>query len=806
MEQSKGSKLVAIMSIDIGDGRIGKIAVRQDDDVEKLAIDFCEIYQLPKDKVSHRLAEHIHKTLSEKFVVRNLYECHEEQHNLAERSIQTPSKGIISMPGSEHDSDLTESATDERESTLRAHCDRDVMHEDGSYYHFGNPTTRQRDSLSVLKDIELMNQSAYKKEIRSIENKGKIGYSVLSPTEYLRVGNRLYDSGMKLIEKKRELCESARNRWLQSRQSRKCSGPESSEFQHLYTPRPRSAPKERVSRSEGDEGLKANATRSSSSQGEKLSHDSSESSCMTMNQARHAIEQDLHLENDPGPQQMWLYQEVKRRMTSLEESIHLKQKQQLEKEKEWKQKSVKCKSFHGNSTNSNPSYLDGNSVFNRLYDEAEILRKKRETETCRHDEIELKKVFERESQFVKGLQLDPFQPDIGRKARQLKRDKWDRRLELLIKTKKVEEEQNQIKQLTQELKDCTFKPKITESKRSTKTREGNIHEHLYEEAFNKKPNHSLDWQFESGLKTPTKKLSREKEQAMIARLQSPYQLDFTKLSRDESSTCDKTRIRDERSQERKISLSEAQRIGEKHHSVYKESERRKAYMMAERDRQMDETRNAAKSCRGSKRIVESAKEQHLRYIFAALDRDGDGLVTLPTLPVQARSQAKLLGDEETAAIIMPVLLKCAEFSDRPISFEQFKNACFAEFKTPLSNGFSPWHVIFGITSLKKSNGKPGLVFETAGDDSCSEITENQSAFSDAMSLNTFIDERVSVTSHDQNESPERMVKELKEGPNDFYEKSIQRQRIRDAVLAELREMKEREDLKECTFKPNIRSG
>ena len=209
-----------------------------------------------------------------------------------------------------------------------------------------------------------------------------------------------------------------------------------------------------------------------------------------------------------------LYQEVKRRMTSLEQSIQLKQKQQAGQEKEFKQKSSKCKSDPSNSAHSLSSFPDNSSIFNRLYEEAETLRRKRENEIFRHDEDKLKKVLERESQFVKGLQLDPFQPDIGLKARQLKRDNWDRRLENLMKSKKVEEEQNQIKHLTEELKECTFKPKISDCKRilSARTHEGNVHEHLYEEAFSKKPCQSYVWESESSLKTPTKKLSREQEQ------------------------------------------------------------------------------------------------------------------------------------------------------------------------------------------------------------------------------------------------------------------------------------------------------
>ena len=78
---------------------------------------------------------------------------------------------------------------------------------------------------------------------------------------------------------------------------------------------------------------------------------------------------------------------------------------------------------------------------------------------------------------------------------------------------------------------------------------------------------------------------------MVSRLQSPYQLDLKLLSRDESITSDpkglsatiskhlwspdyssgQTRIKGEGSQEKKISIWEAQRIGEKHFSVYKVS-------------------------------------------------------------------------------------------------------------------------------------------------------------------------------------------------------------------------------------------
>ena len=220
MEKIKYSKVVAIMSIDIGDGRIGKIAVRRNDDVEKLAIDFCETYQLSKTKVAQKLAEHIEKTLANSFGVRNMNVMDKVKQSF-EQEIPATLKGTSSTPENYHPLEPIEYSTEDYDYMPRMHCDREVLSEDGSFFHWESQSTKQRNNLSVLKDLKLMNHTAHNKELMSIENRGKIGYSVLGPSEYLRVGNRLYDNGMKLIEKKRELCESARNRWLQCRQSRK---------------------------------------------------------------------------------------------------------------------------------------------------------------------------------------------------------------------------------------------------------------------------------------------------------------------------------------------------------------------------------------------------------------------------------------------------------------------------------------------------------------------------------------------------------------------------------------------------------
>jgi len=59
-------KPALIMNIDIGDGRTGRLNIREGDDCDELAARFCQIHNLPAHFVLKQLSQHISRSMTAK--------------------------------------------------------------------------------------------------------------------------------------------------------------------------------------------------------------------------------------------------------------------------------------------------------------------------------------------------------------------------------------------------------------------------------------------------------------------------------------------------------------------------------------------------------------------------------------------------------------------------------------------------------------------------------------------------------------------------------------------------------------------
>eukprot|EP00961_Rhodomonas_salina_P160651 2163225-Rhodomonas_salina.1 len=73
------------------------------------------------------------------------------------------------------------------------------------------------------------------------------------------------------------------------------------------------------------------------------------------------------------------------------------------------------------------------------------------------------------------------------------------------------------------------------------------------------------------------------------------------------------------------------------------------------ERRFDELATKAKTCTGSKRMMDKKKDEHLRALFMVLDRNNQGEIPAPAHPVQVLTLKNYFADAAVAELVVGVL-------------------------------------------------------------------------------------------------------------------------------------------------------
>jgi hypothetical protein len=128
--------------------------------------------------------------------------------------------------------------------------------------------------------------------------------------------------------------------------------------------------------------------------------------------------------------------------------------------------------------------------------------------------LESEALLERQSKFMPGRKVKPFQPDLPKFARSLRRDEaWVDRVDVLVVQRKQQEEANQLAAELHELSQCTFCPAISkfasQHKRDSKGHLS-VHNALFEQARTSREKNIVP----TSPPQVTKKISREEEEVV----------------------------------------------------------------------------------------------------------------------------------------------------------------------------------------------------------------------------------------------------------------------------------------------------
>jgi len=151
-------------------------------------------------------------------------------------------------------------------------------------------------------------------------------------------------------------------------------------------------------------------------------------------------------------------------------------------------------------------------VFERLYEQGvERVQERQRLHAERLKNLEREALLARQSKFIPGQKVKPFEPDLPKSARAIKRgEAWVDRIDTLVEQKRQQEEANQIAAELKELSQCTFRPEISKfASQHKRDLKGNvsIHDALFEEA---KESREKSPSFQTCL-IATKKVSKEEE-------------------------------------------------------------------------------------------------------------------------------------------------------------------------------------------------------------------------------------------------------------------------------------------------------
>jgi hypothetical protein len=182
-----------------------------------------------------------------------------------------------------------------------------------------------------------------------------------------------------------------------------------------------------------------------------------------------------------------LFQESRVKMTELQEKEEAKRKEQEEQDRQSTRRSRLISARSEELLAESGKDSGAGCIFDKLYEEGiekgkVIKRLHKEKEQAREAEA----LRERESVFMPGKMVKPFQPDLGKAARAIKRDTaWEDRIDSLVQQKRQQDEANKLEAELYELSKCTFCPQISKFAAQHKRdlpESNSIHDALYEDA------------------------------------------------------------------------------------------------------------------------------------------------------------------------------------------------------------------------------------------------------------------------------------------------------------------------------------
>ena len=181
-----------------------------------------------------------------------------------------------------------------------------------------------------------------------------------------------------------------------------------------------------------------------------------------------------------------LYQESRVKMNELQEKEEARRKEQEKHDREATRKR-RILSARSEELLAEKECDSEEDIFDKLYEEGV---KKCEDRQRLHEENlkqrEVEALRARDSKFMPGRKVKPFQPDLGKAARSLTRDDaWEDRVENLVQQKRQQEEANRLEAELNELSKCTFCPQISKfANQYQRDLKGSVsvHEALFEDA------------------------------------------------------------------------------------------------------------------------------------------------------------------------------------------------------------------------------------------------------------------------------------------------------------------------------------
>lgn len=207
-----------------------------------------------------------------------------------------------------------------------------------------------------------------------------------------------------------------------------------------------------------------------------------------------------------------LYQESRVKMNELQEKEEARRKAQEEQDREATRRR-RILSARSEELLAEKEHDSEEDIFDKLYEDG--IKKGEDRQRLHEEKLkqrEVEALRARDSKFMPGRKVKPFQPDLGKAARSLTRDDaWEDRVENLIQQKRQQEEAYKLEAELNELSKCTFCPQIskfaTQYERDLKG-SVSLHEALFEQA--------KDWRVKKQSPRPSpiiaKKVSRKEEE------------------------------------------------------------------------------------------------------------------------------------------------------------------------------------------------------------------------------------------------------------------------------------------------------
>ena len=181
-----------------------------------------------------------------------------------------------------------------------------------------------------------------------------------------------------------------------------------------------------------------------------------------------------------------LYRECRLKMSELQEKAEAKRKQDEEEDKlsTRRRRLISARSEELLAQKESSASAD---VFDKLYEDGvEKIEERQRLHEEKMKAREAEALRARESFFLRGKKVPPFQPDLSKTARAFTRDEpWEDRINSIVEQKKQQEEANRLEKELFELSECTFCPQISrhasQQKRDVQENRS-VHEELYEHA------------------------------------------------------------------------------------------------------------------------------------------------------------------------------------------------------------------------------------------------------------------------------------------------------------------------------------